>query len=179
MIVDEAAWKEANLTQVVYAQDCKVTFIDGWAFRECANLRSVVIPSSVEKMDQNVFRDCTSLASVEFQQPSSLEFLAGSTFYGCTSLEEIELPEGMTTIYGRDFYNCTSLKHVVLPDAMQNIAANSFGCDTGKHMAIETMRMPNSAGELNVPRDIDFFQDVDSQRREGHVQVQGHVRLDS
>ena len=156
-ITERAAYGDTALTELVFPEDSKVSFIGHDAFKNCTSLESVTIPASVKHMDQAVFAGCASLSSVTFNT-KNLESLGGVTFMGCTSLESITLPEGMTTLYGYEFYNCTKLKNVYLPDTMTDIAADAFGCGEGKHMAIETMRMPNSSGDFKPPSDRDFFE---------------------
>ena len=51
---------------------------------------------------------------------------------GCISLEEIEIPEGVTVIATFAFWGCTSLKRVTLPSTLSELAENAFeGCDEG------------------------------------------------
>lgn len=155
-IGDWAANGETTLTKLVFPENCKIATIEFEAFENCTSLESITIPASVGRIESAAFKGCTSLTSVTFNT-QNLASLGGATFKGCTSLESITLPEGMTTLYEQEFYNCTKLKDVYLPDTMTNIGANAFGCDEDKHMAIETMRMPNSSGDLNTPSDTDFF----------------------
>ena len=60
---------------------------------------------------------------------TDLTVLASNAFSGHASLEEVVLPEGLTTINGRAFYNCSSLRKIDLPRALTTIGGGAFaGC---------------------------------------------------
>lgn len=60
---------------------------------------------------------------------TDLTVLASNAFSGHSSLEEVVLPEGLTTINGRAFYNCSSLRKIDLPRALTTIGGGAFaGC---------------------------------------------------
>ena len=50
------------------------------------------------------------------------------TFYKCTSLTSVVIPEGVTDIGESVFENCTSLTSVVIPEGVTSIGAFAF-CD--------------------------------------------------
>ena len=64
-----------------------VTNIHGWAFQKCENLVSINLPNLVSK-GEYVFRECTKLRSVNLPKLTSAHML----FYGCNSLEYLDLP---------------------------------------------------------------------------------------
>lgn len=41
--------------------------------------------------------------------------IEGFAFYECSSLREVEVPEGMTEINTYTFYGCSSLKSILYP----------------------------------------------------------------
>ena len=47
-------------------------------------------------------------------------------FYGCTSLEEVDIPVGIRSIHARAFYNCESLKSVHFPYSIDGIYGEAF-----------------------------------------------------
>jgi len=92
------------------------------AFAYCTALTSIEIPASVETIEASAFQNCTSLATVTFEQGSCLKTIGGGYekdygyYYGvfadCTALTSIEIPASVETIEASAFKNCTSLATV-------------------------------------------------------------------
>ena len=70
-------------------------------------------------------------------------------FVDCKALEEIVIPEGVTTIGYGAFRGCTNLKRVTLPDSLEDIGSEAFaGCDS---LDRDTLKLP--PGLKNKPVD--------------------------
>ena len=62
-------------------------------------------------------------------------------FYGCSSLTEIKIPEGVTSIGGYAFYGCSSLTEIIIPEGVIRISYEAFrGC--------------NSLVEIKIPESV-------------------------
>ena len=120
-----------------------LTYIGGWAFCDCTGLTDLVVPDNVKTVDAGAFRGCTSLRSAVISaQVKELE----GTFYGCTALTEVMLPEGMERLsYSGPlweksgvFENCTSLEQIELPaGSFLWIGAHTFrGCEKLKEITV-------------------------------------------
>ena len=95
-----------------------VTTIDDYAFQGCSNLTSLDLPPYLEIIDEYVFRYCTSLTSIVIP-----------TFYGCTSLTDAIIGNGVTEISYSVFRNCSALQRVTIFSGT-HIFPNVFtGCD--------------------------------------------------
>ncbi|MBE6664406.1 MAG: hypothetical protein E7602_07940 [Ruminococcaceae bacterium] len=94
-----------------------------------SGLKSLVLPSTVTKIQESVFKECLSLKSVVIE--GELKYKEKTShFYGCTALETVDLGS-MTSLGDYVFKNCTSLKQVVLPSTMTSIAKETFmGCSS-------------------------------------------------
>ena len=85
------------------------------------NPTSIDIPSKV-KIDGKVYK-VTSIGD--------------GAFFGCSSLKNITIPEGMTSIGRNAFEGCSSLKSIKIPQGVTSIGRNAFeGCNSLKSIKI-------------------------------------------
>ena len=84
------------------------------AFQGASKLTSLVIPTSVEEIKSQAFRQNYKLASVKFCEPSNLRKLSNYSFWTCSSLKEVTLPSSITNI-GKAFLACDSLETINVP----------------------------------------------------------------
>ena len=88
---------------------------------------SIYTPDSVTDFGEFLFDGCENL--VYLRIPSSLRFLWGYSFVRC-GLEEIVLPDGVSTISPYAFKDCRKLRKVVCGSGMKKIHSWAFGgCD--------------------------------------------------
>lgn len=81
----------------------------------CMGMKELVniqIPSTVTKIGDGAFVNCTLLQSVTI--PSTVETIGYRSFKGCTSLESVNIPNNVT-IRSEAFANCSKLERVTLP----------------------------------------------------------------
>lgn len=77
-------------------------------------MTSLVIPTSVEKIQEQAFRQNYKLASVTFCEPSKITNLSAYAFWQCPKLTEVTLPSSITEI-GKVFLQCENLETVNVP----------------------------------------------------------------
>ena len=107
-----------------------VTVIGERAFEEYINLKSIVIPKSVETIDMCAFSLCTSLSKIEFEAGSRLKTIKDNAFLLCTSLKNITIPSNVETIEGCAFNSCYSLETINIPSSIVEMGEEIFiGCD--------------------------------------------------
>lgn len=105
-----------------------VTAIADFAFANCYNLTSVVIPDTVKTMGQYAFNGCQALKKVTLSK--NCKVVSDSAFSECPVLTTVVIPEGVTTIDDSAFYKCTALKNVKLPFSITKIHSFAFyDCD--------------------------------------------------
>lgn len=95
--------------------DAILASIPDLAFSQIKGLVSIKLPEGLTKIgtsfNGSVFYECTGLESVTF--PSTLEEMVFSSFWGCTSLETIDLSKTkVASIEAALFRNCSSLTSV-------------------------------------------------------------------
>ena len=129
--------------------------INQYAFSGCKNLKIIdgFENTVITTTSWNTFYGCTSLQSI--QLPESLTAIGGSAFYGCSSLQSIQLPESLTAIGSSAFNGCTSLVVITLPASLTNIYKQAFsGCSSLQYIRIEATTPPTLASTNAIPTTI-------------------------
>lgn len=83
----------------------------GTAFRQKLSLTSIVIPSSVQRIENDAFNSCTSLISVTL--PEGLSYIGDYAFRNCIALPNITIPSTITSMGKKSFINCKNLMKIV------------------------------------------------------------------
>ena len=112
------------------------------AFRDCASLTSVFIPSSVTSIFHAAFWYCSSLASLSL--PASITSLDTEVFRGCSSLRSIDIPSSITSIGDFVFYECSGLTSINLPATITSIGNHAFQLCT----SLESITIPSSVTSI-------------------------------
>lgn len=85
-----------------------LTRISNNAFRNCVNLLTADIPSSVTYLGATAFEGCTSLGTC-YMDRSQIDNIHASTFVECSEMTTVVLPSTLTYIGEWAFHNCTNL----------------------------------------------------------------------
>lgn len=145
-----------------------ITRIPIYAFSECDNLTSVILPSRVTLIQAAVFYECSSLNNINL---INITNLANSVFKGATSLSaEIDIPRltyftvfecfagsgikkilslGQITTLGHydNFRDCSALTDVVLPSTLTSMGRQQFwNCTSLKTVKILATTPPSVGG---------------------------------
>ena len=109
-------------------------------------LLSVVVPNTIKKITYRCFEACTALKSVKFEKGSPIQELVGCCFKGCSSLEEVILPDNLSFIgtesWGETFALCTSLKTINLPKTVTKIQDGTFlECTALENINLENVKV--------------------------------------
>lgn len=124
-IIGENAFNSCKTIKHVTIGD-KVKKICFGAFRS-STVESVNIIGTVEEIASCTFWQCSALKKVIL--PQSVTKIADKAFAECTSLEEINLPSNIKIIDNVAFGGCTALKHLTIPNSVETIRLNPFfGC---------------------------------------------------
>lgn len=83
---------------------------------------------TVSTIGYQAFRNCTNLKRVVM--PNTVEYIAAYAFYGCSALTNITIPASVYTIYQNAFNACNELKTVICLSThaagQNNAGANCF-----------------------------------------------------
>lgn len=95
-------------------------------------LQSIVLPTSIDGIDQKEFLNCTNLESVTFQ--SNEVYIGSYAFSGCTKLKTVKAA-GILGIREGAFKNCKALKSMQLKKGLKSVGKGAFtGCTNLKSL---------------------------------------------
>lgn len=95
-----------------------------YAFLNCTNLKTVVIPSTVTVIGDMAFAGCEGLESIAMSPAITL--IGDGAFELCKSLKNIEIPPLVTKIGMYTFAGCEGLESVVIPKSVNEIGMAAF-----------------------------------------------------
>lgn len=104
--------------------------------REVAWMKTVKLPTTLRRMQRDVFVDCTGLTSAVFPASCVLDTLPYGTFSGCTSLTSVTLPVNLKHIGGYSLAR-TAFTSFTIPATVRSIGYGAFaGCPNLTSLAI-------------------------------------------
>ena len=160
--IGDSAFENCTCLTSVTIPD-SVTSIGDGAFAFCTSLASVTIPDSVTSIGSSAFyntayyndesnwnngllylSNCLIEAMQNFANDYTIKdgtrIIAGGSFFGCTSLTSVTIPNSVTNIGNNAFQFCTSLTSVTIPNSVTSIGESAFyNCTSLTNIAI-----PNS-----------------------------------
>ena len=86
-------------------------------------------------VDGNSFFNCTNISEIVL--PNNMTSIGCAAFWGCSSLVSVKFPVCLTSVGSLAFYGCKSLVNVELPTSVTSVAAGAFlGCSSLKNVAL-------------------------------------------
>ena len=118
----------------------KLISIGKSAFAGCISISEIHIPNTCGKIEMAAFKNCSNLVTVslpdynlltaeqqdEFSQFTSINH---ELFENCTSLKNVNIPNGVTQIADRAFAHCTDLEYLYIPESVTSINDDAFEGD--------------------------------------------------
>ena len=101
------------------------------------SLKTVTIIDTTN-IKECAFIGCNSIENIKI--PNSVTSFGHSAFQACGALKEIEIPNTITEINSRLFSGCSSLSKVVIPNSVTSIASSAFSDCT----ALQEIELPSS-----------------------------------
>ena len=125
-----------------------------------SSLATVEISDGITKLSENAFRNCINVREIIL--PSTLEVLGDNCFRFCTSLKNVILPENLKFIGMCAFWACESLESIVIPAAVEEIGFGAFH-EVASNCKIVFRNKSNwylfDGEEEKISLDEDFFAD--------------------
>ena len=109
------------------------------AFEWCSGIEELVLPHHIvfqSNPDKGyVFQGCTSLTELDI--PEGWTRIEKSSFAMCSNLLSVHLPESLTIIDGSSFSECTSLSEINIPEGVTEIGIGAFSkCSSLTHVEL-------------------------------------------
>lgn len=122
--IGEDAFKRTGIQKLILPNS--LTYLGASAFSYCDKLCYVEITSSLEKIEQETFRDCKFLKHTKL--PEEIVSIGRLAFGNCISLQRINMPQKLTKIGELAFCNC-AIDKVILPQSLLHMDYSPFcGC---------------------------------------------------
>lgn len=122
-----------------------VNCISGQAFKNCTNLRSIYIPSSVTSMGCGLFPGCTNLVSIKVDKSNPvfdsrnncnaiIDSSKNALVQGCANTV---IPNDVNSIIAYAFYGCKGISSFNVPSHIKEIGMQAFGnCENLSNVTI-------------------------------------------
>lgn len=127
--------------QGVITLNYPATQIGGSAFLRCKTLKSIVIPNSVETIDDKAFLECSNLSNITIGNGVRL---IGPNAFLASGLKEVTIPNSVSTISEAAFANCTNLSTVNLGKGLTSIGETAFAAS-----GLTQVVIPNNVQEID------------------------------
>ena len=98
--------------------------INDGVFKDCSSLSSVEISNGITSIGYRAFSNCSHLTSIII--PSSVTSIEGEAFSNCSHLTSIIIPSSVTSIEGEAFSNCSRLTSIIIPSSVTSIGSEAF-----------------------------------------------------
>lgn len=93
-------------------------------FKGNLSVTSVTLPASIESIDKRAFAECWNLENMDMSE-TKITAIKEGTFYGCSALKDISLPQDLQAINDNAF-NGALLKNITLPDSVKLLGNYAF-----------------------------------------------------
>lgn len=129
--------------------------IGNYAFSDCENLQNIYTPF-VRGIGIEAFRECPISGTIdltycenigegafedtsinEITIPESITTIPVNCFYGCWNLNKVKLSEGLKVIGTSAFSDCSNLKGITIPSTVEHLGEEAFlGCTSLKKIEV-------------------------------------------
>lgn len=109
------------LTEIVFGNS--LTTIGNYGLAQNHTIKEIKLPDSVKTVGFNLFEGCDSL---ETARMGDVKAIPSRNFVGITTLNDVVIPEQVTSIGTYAFYNCSSFEHIKIPATVTSISASAF-----------------------------------------------------
>ena len=140
LVMTDYYGKDINIVIPDTVSDLPLKHIYDGAFAGNPNIRSVVLPETLETLGASVFKDCTALRHVDL--PRGLESIGKRLFQGCSELDYVTIPNTVDNVGDFIFIGCNAEKLDVYceiptkPSSWSSYYASNNTNSSGTHFMI-------------------------------------------
>ena len=148
-LAEIGAWAFYNCSQLKVDLPGNIVKIGVGTFENCKSLTEITIPKSLTECDWRIFSGCSNLKTIKFEK--GITTIPANLFYGADTiwfdgLEEIDIPETVTTIGNSAFFNCRNLTTVTGMKNVTKIGSNAFyNCSN-----LVNIKLPENLAEIGA-----------------------------
>ena len=124
------------LTKIEFPEG--LTSLDQRCCYQLTQLKTVIFPSTLKRIEYYAFHGCSTLDAIEF--PEGIEYISNNTF-GNTSITHITVPSTLTNL---GFNTMKQLKTVTISEGITKITNSAFLSD----IALESVSIPSTVTEI-------------------------------
>ena len=116
------------LKDLSFTQDSVLKAIGVAAFKGCTELKTMMLPPSLEEIGNEAFVSCSYLGNVIV--PSGVKHVGDRAFKNCTGFTAAQIAYGVESLGEEAFYGDWRISEVDIPSTVTNIGVNAFGGDS-------------------------------------------------
>ncbi len=129
----------SNYSSVVVEEG--VTSVGRYYFSSITSIKSVTLPSTLERVEIGAFSDCTSITSLTL--PENVVYIGDDAFRGCSGITSLTMNKKLEYLGDFAFDGCSGVKEVTLPETVRHIGERA------------ACFMPG--GVVNLPETLDYI----------------------
>ena len=95
------------------------------AFALCSNLNTISFSQSLKSLGTQAFLECENLSAADMYR-TEVKDIGEYTFYKCSALASLSLPQNLSSIGNYAFYDCDSLVYINIPAETVSVGRFAF-----------------------------------------------------
>ncbi|MBR1530582.1 MAG: leucine-rich repeat domain-containing protein, partial [Eubacterium sp.] len=101
-----------------------VSVIGKNVFKDFTNIKSVVLPNTLQKINAEAFRN-TGISSIVI--PNTVTYIGAAAFLACSNLSSVKLSTSLTEMGGYAFGDCDALTSIKIPASLKKTTKEYYG----------------------------------------------------
>lgn len=137
-IIGNGAFSDCEKLNNMSAMD-KLRVVGDRAFENCVSLSTVTLPASLNTLGSYAFNGCERLGKLiilpadgdctsenKGSDKTALRIIPEYAFANCPNIQDVDIPEGVSSIADTAFEHDSSIKRVSLPSTLNSLAEETF-----------------------------------------------------